>query len=439
MKKNPNSNFKYFNLRELKKFIAVNFWVGGTTFFKALSQLVTLKVLALYLGVEAIGVFGQATSCVVALNSIFSMGLLNFSVTEFSRTSDKPNEQKQIWGAIGLWIIISQVLFIIVAFLFAGDLSKFIFSNPEFKWFFYVLAALSVFFNLHSVSMGFLSAVGDVKKIFMSHLFSFISSSAALYFLVVSFINLTPLVATLTVLISQSIWLVFFVFQTKRVRISSLAPVYHKDHFLKILKFTLVLIVTSLLAMFYQIYMRTAILNLPNHSWVEVGQWQAVLKISEITMSFLGLSIMTSYFPQMSRLTTIEEIRDYVWKFSHRYIGLVILSLSTLIIFSGLILRIIYDKSFEGLSDLLRLQLLGDAFKLLGWLFTYFFLAKLSLFIFLSFEVLSLASLTVLSLFFKDSYGFEGLVYAHCVNSFLFFTFGFFAFKIILKKGNNLI
>ncbi len=430
---------KVFQRNEIKRFIEINFWVAGTTLFKALTQLVTLKMIALHLGAVGIGIFGQAVSCVVALNSIFSSGLLNFTVSEISKNGDRIGELNKICGVIGLWIITAQAVFLFIAVFFARYLSQAIFASPDYSWFFYSLAGVSIFFNLHSASTGFLSALGEIKEIFKAHLASFVAVSLILIFLVRSFLTETAIIASFIVLVSQSVCLVFFLVRTGRVSVKNFWPSYQKDYVIKILKFSIIMIVTGLLGMLYQIYMRNEILKAPLHGWADVGGWQAVLKVSEITMSFLGLSILTSYFPQISKLKSAGEIKDYVSRFALRFGILVVTSLATLILLSGTILHLLYDKSFEGLSSLLRLQLLGDIFKLFGWLFSYFFLAKLRLIFFLSFELISLASLTLLSVLFKNLYGIKGIIYAHCLNSFLFFISGFLLFVIILKQDRKWI
>ncbi len=426
-----------FSSYELKKFISANFWVAGTTVLKALTQLIALKLIALHLGVEGIGVFGQAASCVVALNSLFSSGLLNFTVSEISKNEVHPDEQKKIFSVIGFWILFAQVFFLCVAALFAENLSQYVFGTDAYKWFFYTLAGLSIFFNLHSVSTGLLSASGKIKDIFKAHFAAFFTTTILLLIVVKSYNIGVPFVAAFLVLVSQSIWLLFFLIKTGQTKITFFKPAIERLYIFKILKFSMIMIVTGLLSMVFQIYMRNEILKIPSHGWSDVGSWQAILKVSEITMSFLGLSIMTSYFPQISRISSVSEIKVFISRFAVKFGLLIFSAISVLMLLAELVLRVIYDKSFADLSSLLRLQLLGDVFKLSSWLFTYFFLAKLPLFLFLFYEVVTLASLTVLSIALKEPYGVNGLIYAHVINSVLFFVIGFIFLQITLKNSEK--
>lgn len=421
----------------IKPFATNNLWVAGTTFFKALSQLVVIKMITVYLGSEGLGLMGQAMSCVVAVNSLLSGGLLNFSVTEFSKSLKSPADRAKVFQALGFWLLIVNVVAFITVILFSDQLADRIFHDPTKEWFFYTLAFFTLCFNAHSICTGLLSAESDVKRIFKSHFLSFLTVTAFLFLILKNTSSSAPFIAAFILLVVQSFWLLYFCLRSGKLQFHFFKPHFEKHLMLRILKFSLIMVCTGLVTMLYQIAMRSHIVHHSNSDWADVGRWQSIIKVSEITMSFLGLSILTSYLPQVSRLTDIFELRRYVIQFASKYVVLTIGILAGLILLAPLVLRILYDSSFMELSNLLRLQLAGDLFKLTGWLCSYFLLARFPLVLFLGFELSYIALLYFISLSLHARYGIDGLIYANLVSNAIFLVFGLIVVGIYFQKQSK--
>ena len=58
--------------------------------------------------------------------------------------------------------------------------------------------------------------------------------------------------------------------------------------------------VTGSLGALQQVYIRSHLIENLGLSWMDVGHWQAIIKISEINLSYIGLTMISLYLPSIA-------------------------------------------------------------------------------------------------------------------------------------------
>jgi len=89
-------------------------------------------------------------------------------------------------------------------------------------------------------------------------------------------------------------------------------------------------------------------------------------------------------------------------------------------LFRGIIINLLYSKSFTPATELFSYQLLGDFFRVASWLFTYLLLAKAWTKTYVVTEIILSAVFVCLSYSFSRSYGLIGVTYAFALTYFIY-------------------
>ena len=181
---------KIFNIRfdllnrkpSVLLFLQHNFWAGLTTLAKAFLQLSILKITTISLGVSAIGILGQASSCITILQSLFFGGILNYLVTTLPKIKGSPIHQDFALGAVALWTVVATVLGGGLCYLLSDDLAMWVFADEKYAWFFNYLGAGLALIAVLAVSNGVLAAYQKIREISYANMTALFLGSGVFYF-----------------------------------------------------------------------------------------------------------------------------------------------------------------------------------------------------------------------------------------------------------------
>lgn len=421
-----------FKLKILK-FLENNFWIGATVAVKALAQIAILKSVSIFFGASGVGYLGQVLGCITIVNSLFSVGLVNFLITELSKNKHKLGAIEETYRLVGFWCALFSLSLVFVAALFGNYFSQITFNDSKEVLFFLLLSVGFIFLNFTSITQGIFSSTKSVKTLFFYNLASVILGLSS--FMSIARMNQDYIpYAALAFYFSQGLVGFFFLIKKDKNLFWLFRPRFNQALIIKLIKFTLVMAITGALGALQQVYIRSYIINILNLSWMDVGHWQALLKISEINLSFIGLTMISLYLPTISEILDSSTLRKTAFRYLKQVFIIVILICLAIVFMGEFVLKIIYSKDFIFLNSLLKIQMLGDVFKLCSWIFTYFILSKLKLHLFLFMEILGLSILTILGIYLSKQMMINGLIYAQALTSFLMFIITFFVYNYYSKR-----
>ena len=146
--------------------------------------------------------------------------------------------------------------------------------------------------------------------------------------------------------------------------------------------------------------------------WDAVGYWQAVAKISDANMMFVGVIIINYLLPQLSSRQEAASALRFLLRFGMLLLGLFVAACGVIYIVRDYLLLIIYSEQFLAASNLVLPQLVGDTLKAATLLLYYYFMSRGRVLIVFVAELALGVALYALYLVLVPSYGTIAPVYA---------------------------
>jgi PST family polysaccharide transporter len=166
----------------------------------------------------------------------------------------------------------------------------------------------------------------------------------------------------------------------------------------------------------------------------EAGYWTAVTFISKNYMVF-ATGLFTLYvLPKFASIHNKHEFKVEVFNIYKTILPIFGLGMLLVYFLRDYIIMFIYPD-FTGMEPLFKWQLLGDFIRLGALVLSHQFLAKRLVKSFVITEIVSLALFFVLSKFFIQFYGTEGVVIAHFVRYIIYFIMVIFVIRDYYNKA----
>lgn len=402
--------------------------LGVSTLVKVLLGALGVKVIVYFIGTAGFGKLGQFMSFMFIMNTVAGGGISNGIISKISTYHDN-QENKNGYITAGFWIGFFFSLFLMsVCFLFSKTISNLLFKTEEY---FYVILLIGLFqyLNIFTIVIGgYLN--GMQKNILFSkiQIISSIFGTFGLLGLVYCWDLVGAMFGLVWFAVSPGIIMLVFYLTTlrKQTYINKLGFV-QKAKVKELLKYSFMMLVSSLLLPATQIFIRDFIYK--NYGWSDVGIWQAASKLSEAGLMFLNVVMVNFYLPELGRTSDKVELKKIITKAYQILVPILLLYIGIVYLFRDLLIKIFYNEIFLEASDLLLSQAIGDAFKVLSLVFGFFIVLKAKIKLYVFFEVLLFVLLISLSYFLIPVYGMIGANYAHIITYLIVFSIGLLFWK----------
>jgi len=189
----------------------------------------------------------------------------------------------------------------------------------------------------------------------------------------------------------------------------------------RILGFGAVQGLSLLIAPFSLTWVRQLLVS--SSGWDIAGQWQAIWKLSEISISLLATALTAHLLPTMAKTATFEERRALL---NHTLLRvfLIAAAISTLLMITReWVLALAFDKKFISAAPAMAWQLIGDIFRMANWTLGLTLLARERLVQFAGSELFSVALLIAFSSILIPRLGLSGATIAYLAEGSLLFVF----------------
>lgn len=181
-----------------------------------------------------------------------------------------------------------------------------------------------------------------------------------------------------------------------------------------------------------------------NHLIIHYGQdtaglWQATGRISDAYLAVITSSLSLVYLPALARVKSYAQLRGEILGVLKLAIPGVILMSSAVYLFRDLIIAVLFSTSFEGARDFVAYQSLGDALKIVSWIWSYALVARGALKTFVLSEVLFSGLYYLLVLLLTGQTGPIGAVQAYALVYLLYLGFMMIVVPLVLSKELALV
>lgn len=408
----------YINKIEIVK---IFFGVGIATFIKIFVGLVITKVIAINTGTIGVALSSQLLNF-INIAQVISTGGMSVGLTKYIAEKEGDNEARlsYIKSAFTFIIIISATISIILI-VFSQFWSEYIFKTKEHTD---VVILTGVFISLYAINNHILSILNGQKKYKLYTIISISNSVVGLIItLVFIYFNQTKGVLIATGLFqSLPVIISFFIIgQNKSIRFNDLFSwgIYRKKLY-SLLQFSAYTTINLICVPTALIVIRNIIIK--KYSLNDAGIWDGMIRISFGILILLN-TIMASYIiPQVSRLNDKNQIKKEIIKIS-KLILLVMMAICIVVfLIRDYIIKLLYSELFLSMREYFGYELIGDFFRLSGWIFGCVLLAKARIKVMILSElVFQLGLYILLSYLLSNFFGIKGFYMAYCLNYTLYF------------------
>lgn len=355
------------NSHGVGRILKVTALLGGASLVNVLLGIVRVKVLAVQLGPAFFGMISLYTNFISSIGSITSLGIGSSAVRNIAVAVESGNEARvaYIVSVLRRMVLLTGVCGLIATIGLSLPGSWWLFGNYDHAWAIAILGVTVLFAQIQSGQTALLSGlrrIGDLAK--LNVIGGLLSTALAIaLLLLLGEKGIVPfLVAVAVGQLAASWW------YTRKVEVSVVSVPWRECiaesrdmvHLgLSIVASGLALTVSTLLVL---------IILRAYGGETAVGLYQSALTISSIYVGFILQSMSSDYFP---RLVGVAESRDarnqVVDEQSDVAILLAVPGLVAALIFSPLLILLLYSARFDGASDILRWQIFGMLGRIVSW------------------------------------------------------------------------
>lgn len=410
------------------------------TAIKLISGFVLLKLLALHAGPEGVGKFGQfqnfLTIIIMVISGGFVTGLVRF-ISE-SLTIKNPSEYSDfspddyMAGAFSFGYLASALVSLLLITT-SHELSIYIFGTEKFTAIFYLLAASLGFIVIYQIAVAYLNGARKIKELIVIK----IISSLSLVFIGSTLIYFNGLVGSLIGLISMQVVAGMFALKVicslPNFRLKWFKPTFNNRIQLRFSTYWFMSLISLISSALVLILIRTHIVS--SESWSAAGLWDAMWKVSELSLLLVTTALVVYYVPMLSSAESQNDQLVLLYKVT--VFALISASVISIIIYNlrEFVIRFLFSSDFLTIAYVVKFQLIGSVIRIVGWVIGFHMLIKANPKIFIMSELVFGLTFYLLSISLFDVYGILGLSYAFLLNNVSFLLVGLAYLWLYFRKG----
>lgn len=342
---------------------------------KIFTGLILNKIMAVYVGPSGYALASQFQNGINFVTT-FASGAINTGVTKYTAeySADRGSLQS-LWRTAVIISFVSSFVLSILIFALSNWISIHYLKDEAYsgiiRWFSITIFMFVANIILLSIVNGkklmeryvFINISGSIVSLVFS---GFMAWKFGLYGAFVSFATNQSVVFFVTLFLLRDMpWLNWNMFVGKPS---------DSIFFSKLLKFSLMAIVSAFCVVFLQMLIRNYIAT--EFGWRSAGYWDGVWRISSLYLMVVTVPLSVYYLPKLSEINDKKLLVKEILSGYKLVLPVVVASAFFIYMFRTFIISILFTSEFHSMSSLMGWQLLGDIMKLGSWLLSYIMLSK---------------------------------------------------------------
>ncbi|PML92245.1 hypothetical protein BCT64_16635, partial [Vibrio breoganii] len=392
------------------------------TFARMICGFVITKVVAVYTGPNGVALIGQYQSFITMANGVINSPVSTGIIRYTSENSEKDDFYISQWWRAGFyWSTCIYVIFCPLGLLYSRELSELILGDSLYYKLFcttLLLLPISSFGTL-------INSIVNGKQLYRHYVLVGITSVIFSTIVMLTMLVKFKLDGALYAAAAQSalVGLVVLVMNIKFswLRISYFIGNVSNQKKREIFNYLLMALTSAIVAPLSLIMVRNIIAA--NTSWSEVGEWQAVWKVSEVYLSVITLTLSTYYLPKLSSIKDNDLIKKEIFNTIKYLVPILTVISIAVYVTRDIIITVLYTKEFYNARELFLFQLIGSILKVISWLIAFPMITKGRTKIYICSEIFFTSSLVFLTYIFVNHFGIVGANMAYALNFLIYFIF----------------
>lgn len=382
---------------------------AGVQIYKIIIGIINSKFIAVLLGAAGMGVIGLYTSTALLIQNFTAMGLSSSAVRNISE-ANSANDIKQVSLIITVLrrlVWITGLLGMVATIVLSRWLSKTVFGSYDYTIPFISLSITLLLLQLSNGQSAVLQGMRKLKHLakagVIGSTIGLCTSIPIYYFFGLKGIVPTLILYSLTTLMST--W--WFARKIKiENTIITLQQTFNEGK--EMLKMGIALSFNGILVYLSSFLIKIIINN--NGGIKEVGLYTAGFTVVNGYVGLIFNAMGTDYYPRLAAVNR-DDIKCTEIINQQAEIAILVISpmLILFLIFSQLIISLLYSNDFLEISGFMRWAILGIMFKSVSWSISYQFVAKGESRLFIANELIANIYMLLLSILLYKNYGLDGL------------------------------
>lgn len=392
------------------------------------------KIISIFLGTSGMALMGSFRNFSTMLKSLATLGISNSVVKLFAENKDDKRELSIVYSTFFWFFLIISVFLGVLVFGFANSISGLLFYNMSYGipiQFFGLLLPLMV---INTFWIAIYNGLEKFKRIVLIQIMSNVLVFGLTAFLIWKNNIFGGL---LSVAIGEFLMVIvtfIFVRKDKEYFKFDLQKIINKKYFHVIKKFSIMALLTAVIAPLTLIFIRNYIVQ--KYSIQEAGIWDAVNRLSSFYMLFFGSGLSLYYMPKLASLNTENEFKTELKSYFKIFVPLFLLLLIVIFMLKGVLIKIAFTQEFSSIKELLIWQLLGDFVRIMTLAFGFQILVKTMMKRYFIVEIIFNLSYLLFSIYLVKLFSIEGALQAYLYANVICFVLVLLMFRKMFFKPN---
>lgn len=393
---------------------------------KMLTLLGLNKILAIYVGPEGYAMIGQFQNAIQVVTT-FGSGTINTGVTKYTAEyKAETDKQHLVWRTAGTLALCSSLLSGVAIAIFSEPLSSFFLHDAKYADVFVWFSVFLTLFSFNTLLLSILNGKKEIRLYITANIFGSLFSFFITSILAVSFGLHGALIALAIYQSFSFVVTLYFCSKCQWFDIRYLFGGVDLDMAVNLGKFALMALSTAICVPVSQMLIRGHLVEVLGLEYA--GYWEAMLRLSLASLMFITTTLSVYYLPRFAELKDYRAIDTEVFKGYAVILPISFTLCVAMYLLQDYIIKLLFTPSFLVMKDLFAFQMLGNFFQMGSWFLGMLFLSKTKFKVHVFIQMFFSFFYVLLSYYFIEIYGFQGVAIAHAVNYLVCFVFSFIVY-----------
>ncbi|MFA0657104.1 oligosaccharide flippase family protein [Vibrio sp. 10N.222.49.C12] len=359
-----------------KNIIKIMSMLATSSVLVMIINIVKLKIIAITLGPEGVGLLGMLTLLVTVSAIVFGLGLQMSGIQLLGENKkEEKQEQYEIKFAALIVTITLSLIVSSVIFIFSNEIEISFSGHFENRYLIVLLASAIVMTLFSNLSYMYLQSDRRVKDIAKVKVLGTLSSGVVTIVIVFLVPNASIIPYIIVLLPMANLIITLLIIKEDIVNFSRVKISKSKKYVKLLVASGFVLMLSSALTNSSQFFVRYLLTT--EFSATKLGLYQAAWSISMTYVGFVISAMSTDFFPKITECANEKDKSNFLVN-EQIDVALCIIAPFLIILFVGApyIVNVLYTKEFILTDKILQWQSIGDVFKVISYPLGFLLLAN---------------------------------------------------------------
>ena len=420
----------------MKRLLKVTTFTALLTVLRMASGFLVSKAVAVYTGPGGMAMLGQIQNIVGALNGLVNApagsGIVRFTAENIHKGY---NACSPWWKASVHFLLIISLVIIPTGIYFSCEISKWLLGSESYGWLINITVLMLPLTAIGTLINSVINGQQKYQRYVTLGIISVLFSSSVMIFLIAkNNVDGALLAASIQY---GLIGLILFLSSIKQpwlklcYWLGSIDKKYYRD----IGGYVLMALTSAFTVPVAMLAVRSILVS--EFDWSAAGYWQAVFKLSDAYLSVITIALGTYYLPRLSACENLQQIKREISKTVFFILPFVAVMGLTIYLLRNYILKLLFSDEFLVAGNLLPYQLVGDFFKVAGWLVAYPMIARGATFWFVGTQIFFALLYVFLVSICVKFINLTGVTLGYLINQIIYLGFVLFFFEKFSVSRNK--